>query len=167
MFFISKSTKAQFYNESQLTFLVKKDCVNLIFKIQRGVYLTVLVSALSNDRILLACAWDSFWNRIRNMQNATEVLMKLKKTCPLSAEIFSATDGPHFVFLDKEQQEGAVAFVMKVNGKFNSFIDFLQDEVIDKAGELIRYNLNLQVELEEKCPFPLWKEDMIALIKNT
>ena len=165
MFFISKRTKAQFYNESQMSFLVQKDCVDIIFKIQRGLYLTVSVSALSDDRLLLACAWDSFWNRIRNMKNAADVLKKLKKPCPLAVEIFSETDGPHFVFLNKEQMEGAVALEMKVDGKLGSFLDFLKEEVIVKASELIKYNLNLQVELEEKCPFPQWKKDLNELTK--
>ena len=32
MFFISNRTKASFYNNSQITFLVEKDCVDIIFK---------------------------------------------------------------------------------------------------------------------------------------
>lgn len=165
MFFVSKRTKAQFYNMSQTSFLVQKDGVDIIFKIQRGLYLTVSVSALSDDRLLLACAWDSFWNRMRNMKNAADVLKKLKKTCPLAAEIFGKTDGPHFVFLDKEQKEGAVVLEMNVDGNLGSFLDFLKEEVIDKASELIKYNLNLQVEVEEKCPFPQWKKDLKELSK--
>ena len=49
---------------------------------------------------------------------------------------------------------------MKVDGKLNSFIDFLNEKVVDKASELIKYNLNLPVELEENCPYPQWKKDM-------
>ncbi|RHK13855.1 hypothetical protein DW080_03045 [Bacteroides caccae] len=160
MFFISKRTKAQFYNEDQMSFLVQKDYVDIIFKIQRGIYLTVSVSALSDDRLLLSCAWDSFWNRMRNMKNAADVLAKLKTTCPHAAQFFCETVGPHFAFLDKEKKEGAVVIEMKVDGKLNSFIDFLNEKVVDKASELIKYNLNLPVELEENCPYPQWKKDM-------
>ena len=47
MFFISNRTKASFYNNSQITFFVEKDCVDIIFKVQKGVYLTVQVYSLS------------------------------------------------------------------------------------------------------------------------
>ena len=47
MFFISNRTKASFYNNSQMTFLVEKDCVDIFFKVQKGVYLTVQVYSLA------------------------------------------------------------------------------------------------------------------------
>ena len=78
MFFISNRTKASFYNNSQITFLVEKDCVDIIFKVQKGVYLTVQVYSLSEGRLLLACPWGEFWNRRKQMRNREEVLEKLK-----------------------------------------------------------------------------------------
>ena len=69
MFFISNRTKAQFYNDSQMTFLVQKDYVDIIFKVNKGVYLTVEVYALSQGRLLLACAWGEFWNRLKRYRN--------------------------------------------------------------------------------------------------
>ena len=56
MFFINNRCKAQFYNDSQMTFLVQKDHVDIIFKVNKGVYLTVEVYALSEGRLLMACA---------------------------------------------------------------------------------------------------------------
>lgn len=46
---------------------------------------------------------------------------------------------------------------MKSPQPVRSFTDFLQEKVIEKSLESLRYNLNLQVELVEKCPFPQWK----------
>lgn len=57
MFFISNRTKASFYNNRQITFLVEKDCVDIIFKVQKGVYLMVQVYSLSEGRLLMACPW--------------------------------------------------------------------------------------------------------------
>ena len=69
MFFISNRTKASFYNNSQITFLVEKDCVDIIFKVQKGVYLAVQVYSLAEGRLLLACPWGEFWNRLKRMRN--------------------------------------------------------------------------------------------------
>ncbi len=160
MFFISSYTKAQFYNESRMTFLVQKDCVDIIFKVKRGVYLTVSVYSLSEGRLLLVCAWGEFWNRLKGMRNRKDVLVRLKKACPLAANIFTNTVSPHFAYIDKEQKEGAVVQEMKAPVLTNNIADYLHEKVVEKAMKLMRYNLNLHVELEEKCPFVAWKADL-------
>lgn len=160
MFFLTSQTKAKFYNESQMTFLVQKDSIDIIFKINRGVYITVNVYSLSDGRLLLACSWDNFFNRLKSMRNRNEVLCKLKKVCPLAANIFTNTVSPHFAYIDKDKENGAVVVEMKAPIQSNSVADFLHEKVISKAMELVKYNLNLQVELEEKCPFPAWTNDL-------
>ena len=163
MSFISKRTSAQFYNGSQMTFLVRKDCVYIIFKIKRGVYLTVSVYSMSDNRLLLACDWGCFWNRLKGMCNRENVLGRLRKICPLAANIFTNTVLPHFVFLDKEEKDGAVVVEMKAPAQTNSIVDYLHEKVVCKAIELMEYNLNLYTELEEKCPFTAWKKDLEEL----
>ena len=51
MSFIKSRTSAKLYGESQMTFLVQKDCVDIIFKIKKGAYLTVSVYSLSESRL--------------------------------------------------------------------------------------------------------------------
>lgn len=142
-----------------MTFLVQKDCVDIIFKAKRGVYLTVSVYALSEGRLLLVCAWGEFWNRLKSMRNYKDVLARLKKACPLATNIFTNTISPRFAYIDKEQKEGAVVLGMKAPVLTNSIAEYLHEKVVEKAMELMRYNLNLHVELEEKCPFAAWKAD--------
>lgn len=84
-------------------------------------------------------------------------------TCPLAANIFTNTVSPHFVYLDKEQREGTVVLEMKAPVQTNSIADYLHEKVVEKAMELMKYNLNLYVELVEKCPFPDWKANLEKL----
>lgn len=158
MLFISSRTKAQFFNGSQLTFLVKKDHVDIIFKIKRGVYLTTEVYSLSEGRLLLACAWGTFLDRLKSMSNRNEVIEKLRKVCPKSASVFTKTTGIHFAYLQKGSKEVYVVNEIKAPKLTNSISDFLEPEVIDAAINLMQYNLDMQVELEENCPFPAWKK---------
>lgn len=83
---------------------------------------------------------------MHNMHNREEVIRILLKTCPLVANIFTNQQAPHFAYLDNEQKEGAVVVEMKSPQSVTSFTDFMQDKVIEKATELIRCNLKLQVE---------------------
>lgn len=160
MSFINSRTSAKFYGESLMTFLVQKECVDVIFKIKRGLYLTVSVYSLSEGRLLLACTWDGFWNRLKQMRNRKDVLAKLGKQCPLAANIFANTTDPHFAYLDKERTIGAVVLEMKAPVVTNSVADYVHERVVMKAMELMHYNLNLFCELEEKCPFLAWKSDL-------
>ena len=163
MSFISKRTSAQFYNDSQMTFLVRKECVDIIFKIKRGTYLIVSVYSLSDNRLLLACEWAEFWNRLKCMRNRKDVLARLRKACPLAANIFTNTVSPHFAYLDNEEKKGAVVVEMKAPVITNSIADYLHERVIEKAIELMKYNLNLFSELEENCPFAAWRQDLEVL----
>ena len=163
MFFISNKCKAQFYNGSHVTFLVRKECVDVVFKIRRGIYLTVSIYSLSGGRMLLVCVWGDFWNRLKTMRNRKDVLTKLEKTCPIAAEIFYNKIEPHFAYLDHEQSVGAVVLEMNAPVLSDNISDFLHQNVVDKAMELMQYNLNLLVELEENCPFPQWKIDLNQL----
>ena len=160
MFFLSNRTKAQFYGEGQMTFLVQKDHVDIIFKVNKGVYLTVEVYALSEGRLLLACTWGEFWNRLKRMRNREEVLAKLKKACPLAANIFTNQVAPHFAYINNELTQGAVVVEMKAPAQTNNIADYLHEKVVEKAMDLMKYNLNLYVELDGKCPFLQWKNDL-------
>lgn len=163
MSFISNRCKGNFFNGGQMTFWVQKDCIDIIFKIRRGVYLTVSVYSLSRGRLLLACAWGDFWNRLKVEHNRKEILARLKMFCPSAANIFTNTKAPHFAFLDKDQTNGAVVLEMKAPVQTSSITDYLHEKVVEKAIELMTYNLNVYVELDEKCPFPDWKMDLEKL----
>lgn len=160
MFFISKRARANFYNNSKLTFLVQKECVDIIFKIKKGVYLTVSVLALDEGRFLLACSWEGFWNRLKRMGNLKDVLLRLRKTCPLTFKALTNTESIHFAYLDTEKEKGAIVQEMIAPIQSNNISDYLHEKVIDKAMELMDYNLNMYVELEEKCPFAVWKNEL-------
>ena len=97
------------------------------------------------------------------MRNRAEVLAKLKKACPLAANIFTNISAPHFAFVDKEEKQGAVVLEMKAPIQTNSIADFLHEKVVERAMELMKYNLDLHVSLAEKCPFPQWKKDIELL----
>ena len=67
------------------------------------------------------------------------------------------TVSPHSVYLDREQKGGTVVLEMKALVLTNRIVDYLHVRVVEKTMELMKYNLNLYVELEEKYPFSAWK----------
>lgn len=94
------------------------------------------------------------------MRNRKDVLKRLGKTCPQAAKIFTQTDASHFAHIDKELTIGAVVLEMKAPVVTNNVSDYLHEKVVEKAVEIMHYNLNLFCELDEKCPFSTWKTDL-------
>lgn len=90
-------------------------------------------------------------------------MSNLRKACPLAANIVTNTVSPHFVYLDKEDKEGAVAVEMKAPVATNKISDYLHEKVIEKTMGLMKYNLDLYDELVDKCPFSAWKKDLEEL----
>ena len=79
-----------------MTFLVQKDRMYIISKLQRDVYLTASVYALQEVITVTGLCLGLFWNRMRNMSNRGEVMKKLRKACPLVANIFTNQQASHY-----------------------------------------------------------------------
>ena len=79
--------------------------------------------------------------------------------------LFLKTSGIHFAYIDKEQQVGAIVIEMRAPIISGNVSDYLHKEVIEKAMVLMKFNLNLLVEMEENCPFQQWKIDLEGLRK--
>ena len=110
------------------------------------------------------------------MRNREEVLRKLKRSCPRCANIFTNTVAPHFSYLGAHSTDSGTGlkagYVVKeitlhstANGAL-PLAEMVSDKVVEAAVELMKYNLELQVEIEEKCPFPQWKHDLQLLMKG-
>uniref|UniRef100_UPI003FD6E257 hypothetical protein n=1 Tax=Alloprevotella sp. TaxID=1872471 RepID=UPI003FD6E257 len=97
------------------------------------------------------------------MNNRKDVISRLEKTCPLTSGVFTNTSSIHFAYIDKEQENGAIVLEMAAPVQSNSIVDFLHEQVVNNAMKLMEFNLDLYCELEDKCPFAAWKEDLIKL----
>ena len=64
----------------QYTIAVRKDVVEIIFKVKPGVYLVVNLSRVDATRGMLFVNWGSYWNRLTNEKLQ---LPKLEKCCPV------------------------------------------------------------------------------------
>ena len=90
-------------------------------------------------------------------REATVLVYALPEVRLLAVNIFTNTVSPHSVYLDREQKGGTVVLEMKALVLTNRIVDYLHVRVVEKTMELMKYNLNLYVELEEKYPFSAWK----------
>lgn len=70
----------------ELTFAVRKDVVEIIYKVKPGVYMVVNFARVDATRGMLFVNWGRFWNR---MTNEKLQLPKVEKCCPLLFELLT------------------------------------------------------------------------------
>jgi len=62
------------------TYVVRKDAVEIVFKMKPGIYLVVNFTRVEGSRGILFAGWGNYWKRLTNEEKQ---LPKVAKTCPV------------------------------------------------------------------------------------
>ena len=141
----------------QYTIAVRKDVVEIIFKVKPGVYLVVNLSRVDATRGMLFVNWGSYWNRLTNEKLQ---LPKLEKCCPVLYEILTGDDKDGIIEMKfgatAEDAEHGFGLEVALPDKL-SLLLCLTPSVINKAGIMKNKMLTIYNELVKNPPFPAWK----------
>lgn len=104
--FLSTTAGATFNEQTpNLTFAVRKACIELIFKIDRGVYAVINMSHGAKDKVLLTANWNRYFQRVKNPDVQ---IPRVQKTCPTLYKVWAAEDETGIrqasVLKDREQR---------------------------------------------------------------
>lgn len=140
-----------------LTFAVRKDVVEIIFKIKPGVYMVINLARVDEKRGMLFVGWGNFWSR---MTNEKLQLPKIEKCCPVLYEVLTGDDNDGIVEMDfgPSAEEAEHGFGLDVSLPENMPMALcLNETVIRKAGSIRNTMLKIYNELVSNPPFPAWK----------
>lgn len=157
--FLSRTAGATFHEETpNVTICVRKTCVEIIFKLDKGLYAIVNVMHAENDEVLLIINWDQYLKRI---QNPDVQIPRIKKCCQ---KLYDA-----LVIADKGKVQSIEVFDSADNKNIDAFgifvsvpankplISLITPEIHQKARELAQQGLDMYHELYNNPPFPAWK----------
>ncbi len=156
MFFLQSKVNASFYGGSNLTFVVRQSSVQVIMKLDRGVYGVVEVSAADDNHVMVLCSWNDFFKK--HLTNPDHQLSKFYTLCPKLGQALCGESDISFI------REPFNAFGMLVpftHGRYPTM--FLSDEIIDAAQKVLQFNLDIRHEIYTKIPFPQWKHDLCEM----
>lgn len=161
--FFSSTAGATFNQETpNITVNVRKDCLELICKVNRGMYVVLNMVHNHLGGITLVANWGRYFDRLQNPQVQ---MPKIDKNCPtLSAVMHNEDkDKVYEIELGKnhpdEEKIHGFALNIEVNGDL-PLISSINKDVMDAAYTLVTKNLKMYNELFKTPPFPAWKDSL-------
>ena len=139
------------------TYAVRKDVVEIIYKVKPGVYLVVNFARVDAQRGMLFVGWGNFWSR---MTNEKLQLPKIEKCCPVLYELLTGGDKDGIAEMEfgASAEDADHGFGLEVPVPENlPLLLCLTPSVINKAGALRQKMLTIYNELVKNPPFPAWK----------
>ena len=144
----------------ELTFAVRKDVVEIIYKVKPGVYMVVNFARVDATRGMLFVNWGRFWNR---MTNEKLQLPKVEKCCPVLFELLTGDDKNGIMEMEfglsADDAEHGFGMEIGLSDKLPLLLSLIP-AVINKAGDLRKKMLTIYNELVTHPPFPAWKSGL-------
>jgi hypothetical protein len=148
------------FNENlpSVTVNVRKDCVELVSKVDRGVYtITNLVSA-GNGQMRIIANWGRFFDRV---QNPEVQLPRCKATCLTLYRLLTESLDGIMLLKKKGESDYSVSRLVPMTG----IIPLLSitKEMLDINRDFVNTMIDICNELSNNPPFPGWKDGLDEL----
>lgn len=144
----------------KFTCAVRKDVVEIIYKVKPGVYLVVNFARVDATSGMLFVNWGRFWDRITN---ETLQLQKVEKCCPVLYEVLTGDDKDGMIEMEfgasAEDADHGFGIEVPLSDKLPLLLS-LTPSVINKAGAMRLKTLMIYNELVKNPPFPAWKSGL-------
>ena len=158
--FVDKKAGATFLKGYSYTYAVRQNHIEMILKVNKGLYGVVCLVPIGINQLSLTCCWGTFFNRLNNHENPGRLLQMLEKHCPTVCNLFTGETPYTFISFPDEDNIGAISFTIDTEPDFN-LLDFIGDKkVLDEADKLFSFNCKLYNEIKDKCPFEGWKKGL-------
>ena len=161
---LSTTAGASFHEESPtFTINVRKEAIELIYKLAPSWYVIVNAVRMTEDEILLFCEWGHYFDRIKN---PAVQIPRVEKCCPTLYGIFKGTDpdGVFDMFSGDRNQTESHVFGFRIKAPNDGpMVECITHDVVKAGLKLANKNLKVYRELFENPPFPAWKDGLKEL----
>ena len=161
--FLSSKAGATFNKERlEQTISVRKECVELIYKVKPSVYVVVSALRAGDGKVMLFVNWGRYFDRL---QNERVQMPRIEKNCPTlyAAMIGEDADG---VYECECWPDGVAyhgfALNIEVPSKL-SILECITPDMFSNGRLLANKCLKIYFELHRNSPFPAWKDGLDEL----
>ena len=145
------------------TYAVRKDVIEIIFKIKPGIFIVINFARIDATRGMMFAGWGNYWNRLANPERQ---MPQVAKTCPTLYAVLTGKDKDGIVEMDfgNSPQDFEHGFGLEVSLPANVPLTLcLNSDIIKKAGTLRNKMTIIRNELVFNPPFPDWKSGLDEL----
>lgn len=158
--FLSSTAGASFNQElPNQTICVRKNCVELIYKVQPSVYVIVSMLHVSDSEAMLFVNWARYFDRLANPQVQ---MPRIEKCCPTLYAVMMCDD-PDGVYECDCKPDGTMyhGFSLKVEiTSKRALLECITPEMFSKGRLLANKCLKMYMELHNNPPSPAWKDGL-------
>jgi len=161
--FLSSTAGASFNQELPTqTLCVRKDCVELIYKVQPSLYVIVSMLRITDSEVMLFVNWARYFDR---MQNLKVQMPRIEKNCPTLYAVMMGND-PDGVYECDYRSDGTKYHGFSLKAEIPSdagLLECISLELFSKGRLLANKCLKMYLELQMNPPFPAWKDGLNEL----
>ena len=158
--FLSSTAGASFNQEvATQTICVRKDCVELIYKVKPSMYVVVSMLHIRECEAMLFVNWAHYFDRLQNPQVQ---MPRIEKNCPTLYAVMTGDD-PDGVYECDCGADGPMYHGFSLNAEIPSQVGILEcitPEIFTKGRLLANKCLKMYRELLKNPPFPAWKDGL-------
>lgn len=152
---LSSTAGATFHEETPtFTINIKKEMIELIYKLAPSWYVIVNVFHASEKELMLCCEWGHYFDRLKN---PAVQMPKIEKNCPTLYGILVGKDPDNVVDMYDHADSYSFGYRIPAPNK-GALIENITHEVINAGLKLANKNLQVYRELFQNPPFPAWKD---------
>lgn len=156
--FLQNTAGATFIRGEVMTFVVRKDYAEYIFKIANGFYGVVNLLFSNENEIMLFAGWGNFFKRVTNHDDINKLLLMLERPCPEVVKLFTGKSDYKMVTLSGGEMGICKKFPTNTS---RPLIEIMGEHThVEEAREAVNYCLKLYHEINDHCPFPGWKKGL-------
>lgn len=155
---LSTKSGATFNLETpNMTFAVRKDVIEIVYRIKTGVFQIVNFSRIDAGRGMLFMNWGDYFRRLSNEKAQ---MPKLQKHCPTLFDILVGEDKDGVKEMDfgrsEEEFEHGFGVEVKISGQLPLPL-CITPEIVNIADIMHVKMLKVYNEIVTDTPFPAWK----------
>lgn len=140
------------------TVCVRKDCVELVSKVDKGFYAVTNLLFAGNGQMMIIANWGRFFDRL---QNPEVQLPRCKATCPTLYKLLTdSLDGIKLARRNSDH-EYSVCRLVPMTGVIPLLS--ITMEVLKANKDFVNTMIDICNEISHNPPFPAWKDGLEEL----
>ena len=148
---------ATFYQElPNTTICMKKESMELIFKMEPGLYAIIHLIRASEGELLLLAEWGNYFDMLTN---PNVQIPQIKRTCPTLYKVLVGKDEDGIGAIRSKRGHKGLGLIYKVD-QYLPLYSYLTDDLLDRFELMVNKNIKIYNELLSHPPFPAWKEKL-------
>lgn len=155
--FLSTTAGATFLHGGNFTYCIRKDSIEFIFKLDRGIYMIINLIQAESGKGLLMANWGQFFDLMETDQFHRYVYA-LRNTCPKWMALAECKADNNYS-IGQIHGDPTQSIMEEVDLPSDSILrSFNDSQIVDKAVRLAQFCQDMFYEILDGCPIKDWKQ---------